>query len=313
MRGHDHPESDRVIPADRRAYLADAFTDRPFSGNPAGVVTEADGLSDEQMRQIARELGQTESCFVLRPDAPDADFRLRWFTPVIEVELCAHATIAAYVCLVREGRISVTSEVVALRHQTRRGTLGVWVRADDEGRPSVLMSVGVAALVEAPDVREVIARTVGLSPDALDPALPVAIDDASARVIVPVRRLADLLELHPDQDAMREYSGPSRLTRFTLFSRETIDPSALIHVRHFAPANGIPEDPVTGTAHGVLAAYLDWLGELSDTREFTGEQGHALGRPGLVIVHAVRDHGRLIDVRVGGTAVVVAELRMFLP
>jgi trans-2,3-dihydro-3-hydroxyanthranilate isomerase len=313
LRGCDHPESDRLIASDRRAYLADAFTDRPFSGNPAGVVTEADGLSDEQMGQIARELGQTESCFVLRPDAPDAEFRLRWFTPVVEVDLCAHATIAAYVCLVREGRISVTSEVVAIQHQTRRGTLGVWVRADDDGRSSVLMSVGVAPLREAPDGRESIARTVGLSRDALDPALPVAIDDASARVIVPVRRLADLLELRPALNAIREYSGPSRLTRFTLFSRETIDPGALVHVRHFAPANGIPEDPVTGTAHGVLAAYLDWLGELGDRREFAGEQGHALGRPGRVIVHAVREHGRLIDVRVGGTAVVVAELRMFLP
>ena len=312
MRGCDHPESDRLIASDRRAYLADAFTDRPFSGNPAGVVTEADGLSDEEMCQIARELGQTESCFVLRPDAPDAEFRLRWFTPVVEVDLCAHATIAAYVCLVREGRISVTSEV-AIQHQTRRGTLGVWVRADDDGRSSVLMSVGVAALREAPDGRESIARTVGLSRDALDPALPVAIDDASARVIVPVRRLADLLELRPALNAIREYSGPSRLTRFTLFSRETIDPGALVHVRHFAPANGIPEDPVTGTAHGVLAAYLDWLGELGDRREFAGEQGHALGRPGRVVVHAVREHGRLVDVRVGGTAVVVAELRIFLP
>lgn len=276
-------------------------------------MTEADGLSDEQMGQIARELGQTEVCFVLRPDAADADFRLRWFTPVVEVDLCAHATIAAYVCLVREGRISATSEVVAIRHQTRRGTLGVWVRADDDGRPSVLMSMGVAALRGAPDEGERIARMVGLSSGALDPALPVAIDDASARVIVPVRRLADLLELRPDLDAMRRYSGPSRLTRFTLFSRETIDPGALLHVRHFAPANGIPEDPVTGTAHGVLAAYLDWRGLLGDIREFAGEQGHALGRPGRVAVHAVREHGQLIDVLVGGTAVVVAELRMFLP
>jgi len=146
------------------------------------------------MGQIARALGQTEVCFVLRPDAADADFRLRWFTPVVEVDLCAHATIAAYVCLVREGRISATSEVVAIRHQTRRGTLGVWVRADDDGRPSVLMSMGVAALREAPDEGERIARMVGLASGALDPALPIAIDDASARVIVPVRRLADL---HP--------------------------------------------------------------------------------------------------------------------
>ena len=85
-----------------RVYVTDAFTSKPFSGNAAGVVTNADGLSDIQMQCIARELNLSETAFILQPDGGDHDVRIRFFTPTREVPVCGHATIAAHATRARE-------------------------------------------------------------------------------------------------------------------------------------------------------------------------------------------------------------------
>src|SRR5215212_4269045 len=107
--------------------LVDAFTDEPFAGNTAGVVTAADGLSTEQLQTIARELGQTESCFVSAGDKPETDLALRWFTPTVEVDLCGHATVAAFVCLAAAERIEWRGDRGRVRCATRVGTVEVWL------------------------------------------------------------------------------------------------------------------------------------------------------------------------------------------
>jgi trans-2,3-dihydro-3-hydroxyanthranilate isomerase len=95
-------------------YWVDAFTDRPFQGNPAVVVPQADGLTDFQMQQIAREVNCSETAFVLTAATPEADFRLRWFTPTQEVDLCGHATIAAFHALAQEGRFNLSQGVTQI-------------------------------------------------------------------------------------------------------------------------------------------------------------------------------------------------------
>jgi PhzF family phenazine biosynthesis protein len=114
----------------RSVYIVDAFTDGPFAGNPAGVVTRADGLSDAQMQAVALELRQTETCFVMQGTEVGVDYHLRRFTPTVEVDLCGHATVAAYTCLAAEGRVLFGAEPVHLRHTTRRGVLSVWVEGN---------------------------------------------------------------------------------------------------------------------------------------------------------------------------------------
>lgn len=292
----------------KNVYIVDAFAARPFAGNPAGVVTDAAGLLTEQMQAIARELGQTETCFVLEPDLPDVDFQLRWFTPTVEVDLCGHATVAAYVCLFEEGRLTLDDQPARFRHLTRSGVLDVWVARGESSRPIVTMSTGVASIDPAADDRRAVVAAIGLSPESLDSELPLAREDASARLIVPIRRLHDLLALRPATSEMVRYGLGTGYRRFTLLCRETLDPSTLVHVRHFAPANGIPEDPVTGTAHAAIAVYLDQQGVLPVTERFrfVGEQGHAVNRPGTVVVEVVRDGRAIADVRIGGTGFIVA-------
>src|SRR5688500_9041576 len=123
--------------------LVDAFTDQPFAGNTAGVVTAADGLSTEQMRTIARELRQTETCFVSASVEPEADLALRWFTPAVEVDLCGHATVAAFVCLAAEGRIDWRGDRAHVRCATRVGTVDVCLERMPSGSPRVMLSAGV--------------------------------------------------------------------------------------------------------------------------------------------------------------------------
>ncbi|HEU0115537.1 MAG TPA: PhzF family phenazine biosynthesis protein, partial [Thermomicrobiales bacterium] len=131
----------------------------------------------------------------------------------------------------------------------------------------------------------------------------------------PVARLADLLALAPNGSGMIAYGEATGLRRFTLVCRETERPARFAHLRHFAPANGIPEDPVTGTAHAVAAGYLDGLGLLppGDRVLLTGEQGHALDRRGVVAVEVRRAGGRIVEVWIGGRGVVVARGEMEQP
>jgi PhzF family phenazine biosynthesis protein len=292
----------------RPVYIVDAFTRIPFAGNPAGVLTRADDLSDEQMQTIARELRQTETCFVMRGTEAGVDYHLWWFTPTVEVDLCGHATVAAYTCLAAEGRVPMGAERTHLKHATRRGVLSVWVEGQHREARSVSMSAGVASLRRAPDDPAEVARAVGLGPASLDSELPLAAEEASQRVILPVRRLTELLNLVPNSAGMIMYGQTASYRRFTLFCRETLDPRCRTHVRHFAPANGIPEDPVTGTAHAVIAVYLDWFGlqPSGDRVRYEGEQGHAMRRPGSVTVEVLREGGALVDVRIGGQAHIVS-------
>ncbi|HEU5434497.1 MAG TPA: PhzF family phenazine biosynthesis protein [Thermomicrobiales bacterium] len=288
--------------------LVDAFTEQPYAGNTAGVVPVADGLSAIQMQRIARELGQTETCFVSAVAEPGADLRVRWFTPKVEVDLCGHATVGAFVLLAADGRIDWRGDTARVRCATRSGAIEVELARTPSGAPRAMLSVGVAALASATLAPAAVAAAIGLPASALDPALPLALEPAGARVIVPVARLDDLLALTPNGPGMVAYGEETGVRRFTLLCRETERPEHFAHLRHFAPANGIPEDPVTGTAHAVAAVYFDRLGLLPPGERvvLTGEQGRAVDRRGVVTVDARRRDGRMVAVWIGGGGVIVA-------
>jgi PhzF family phenazine biosynthesis protein len=260
------------------------------------------------MQAIARELGQTETCFVSAADEPGADLRLRWFTPEVEVDLCGHATVAAFVLLASDGRVDGHDGSARVRCATRSGPIDVEIERTPSGASRVMLSVGVAPLEPTALDRAAVAAAIGLPQSALDPALPLIVEPAGARVVVPVARLADLLSLTPNGAGMVAFGDRTGLRRFTLLCRETAVPGHFVHLRHFAPANGIPEDPVTGTAHAVVAAYFDQFGLLPPGERviLTGEQGHAVGRRGVVTVEVRRESCRVVDVRIGGSGVVVA-------
>lgn len=278
-----------------------AFADRPFAGNPAGVVLEASNLSDELMQQIACQLNLAETAFLVPSSKPDADIRLRWFTPTMEVELCGHATIASFTAAVEHGVIEVEAGGDReLRVETLSGILRVRVSRRDAG-PRVAMQLPVPKFAPLELERDAFAALWGVGADDL--AGTWLVHSSLNYCYFPVRDLEVLraLTLNPEQLAHIDETAA-----FAFFTTETIDPDAHWHLRFFAPFHGVPEDVVTGSAQGPMGViYLDQQAqhETDGWFEFKGEQGDTLGRPGRVGVRVRRQVGQISDLEIIGGAV----------
>ena len=288
-----------------RLYQVDAFTRTKFTGNPAGVVPDADGLSEREMQQIARELNNSETAFLLSPSDSAHDVWVRFFTPLREVPLCGHATIAAHT--VRALELQLTSARVLQR--TGAGVLPVQVTREGDAY-RITMTQGTvqfgSELQDAPLERLLFA--LQLTADDLRADCPVRIVSAGhSKVMIPLRDRNRLHALTPDLPALARLSaeiGCNGYYAFTLHPEE----EALVHGRMFAPAIGIAEDPVTGNANGPLGAYLVQYGLLAPQNNiaaFTAVQGEAIGRKGQMEVRVRVEGGDPVEVSVTGYAVVV--------
>ena len=288
-----------------RIYQVDAFTKEKFHGNPAGVVTNADGLTDAQMQAIAREMNNSETAFILSPSGPDHDVWVRFFTPTTEVPSCGHATIAAHYTRAVENRLpscTVTQKIAI-------GMLPVEVIAE-EGDYPIVMTQGTIEIDEPlPDAqRDDIVTALGLAPADRDERCPIQIvSTGHSKVMVGIRSRAKLHSLKPNLTRLTEISAAISCNGYFVFTLDSASPDVLTHGRMFAPAIGIPEDPVTGNANGPLGAYLTHHRLVpidAGTFAFKGRQGEAMGRPGTVEVTVQLDKGTPTLVRVAGRAVI---------
>ncbi len=285
-----------------RILQVDAFTDDPLSGNAAGVVPDADGLSDDQMGAIAAEMAVSETAFLRSSEA--ADRRLRYFTPTQEVDLCGHATIATFAHLHDEGLEPGTTTV-----ETNAGVLEIDLEADG----TVWMTQ------ETPRVRQVdvdygrVADALGVDREALEGSsadLPLSVASTGLPfLIVPITYLSDVGTADPDLAAVESLTDEVDATGVYLFTFDTLEGESTLHGRMFAPGAGVPEDPVTGTASGAVGAYLDHVGAFDDEfpEELRLEQGHYVDRPGLVRVRVDS------SVQVGGRAVTALDGSLVVP
>ena len=286
----------------RRTLLVDAFTDDPLTGNPAGLLPDAEGLDTDQMQAIARELNASETAFLTPGD--EADRRIRYFTPETEVDLCGHATIASHAFLHAEGRIDAGTHTLA----TDAGVLDVDVGEDG----TVWMTQAPPEVNEADVSREEAAAALGMDLNALEDVggdLPIARATTGLPfLVVPVGFLEPLGEAAPDMAAVESLCEDAGTTGVYAFTFDAIDPEATLHGRMFAPGAGVPEDPVTGTASGAVGAYLRRF-EAFDAlpEEMLFEQGHFVDRPGRVRVRARE------EIRVGGRAVVSMDGELSVP
>lgn len=288
-----------------KIYQVDSFTKDRFHGNPAGVVPEAKGLTEEQMQRIARELNNSETAFIFEADAADYDVEVRFFTPTTEVPICGHATIAAHYIRAREKNLECGTVV----QKTKAGLLPVEV-VRDEHDYSIIMTQGTPA-VSAPvedTVRNRIADALGIAREEICREYPVAIASTGhSKVMVPLYSNELLHGLQPDLQKLTEISrkiGCNGYYAFTLNPQEKI----LVHGRMFAPAIGIAEDPVTGNANGPLGAYLVHYNILQNEDEpcfdFDILQGEAIKRDGTMHVHVEKEHGEPKLVQITGDAVI---------
>ena len=270
-------------------YIVDAFADKPFGGNPAGVVLlEDDAFPEEElMLNIAAELRYSETAFVRRHSAQE--FTVRYFTPKAEVELCGHATIASFYLLHGKGLASGQ----CLCH-TKAGDLLIQVGE------KVMMQMANPCIVETLAETEAVYRALGV--DCCRPSMPVQkVYAGLPDLMVPIADVATLQSLQPDMEAVKEVTRRHEAVSIHAFAFGGDGYTA--HVRDFAPLYDIPEESATGTANASLTYYLQQNGYLSAEAECAFVQGEAMGRPSVVATRIQAD-GRIF---VGGTANVVAE------
>jgi trans-2,3-dihydro-3-hydroxyanthranilate isomerase len=288
----------------------DAFTRTPLTGNPAGVVVNADGLNDKQMQAIAREMSVPETAFVLSSSVPDADLRLRWFTPTTEVALCGHATVAAFHALAEDGAHGMKGPgTYAFKLETKSGILPVSVEKSADGI-DVLFGLNVPEFVRAGQYKLDLMRILNISLEEFENRMPIVVADY---VYVPIRRLHTIFSMKPNFFAMSQFLSNRNLGGLCAFTTETVDKNSHVHSRFFAPTVGINEDPVTGSANGPLGAYLFERGEVEPVNgaaTIIGEQGDVIGRKGRVSIRVTVEGTRVTGVHIGGRAVTVVQGEM---
>jgi len=235
-----------------RIRIVDAFTDRPFAGNPAGVLLLDAFPDDERLQNIALEVNHAETAFAHRlPEGGEADWALRWFTPVTEVNMCGHATLATAHVLHSAG-----AHAGPVRFATRSGVLAAAPGEDG----SITLDFPTAPLTPV-EVPEGVAEALGAEPLTAFDTGPNIGD-----LLVEVADEKTVHALRPDHKALAAYSE-----RGIIATARAEDPSLGYDFvsRCFFPNVGIDEDPVTGSAHTALAPY--WSERLGRT-DLTGLQ-----------------------------------------
>ncbi len=265
-------------------YIVNAFTDKPFKGNPAGVVLEADALDEDTMQKITSQLKCSETAFVVISN--NADYMLRFFSPLKEVDLCGHATIATFNTMAKEGIVR-KNEVTM---ETKAGILDIEIKGKE-----VFMRQAHPVFKEANVTKQRIASALKIEKKEMN-NLPVeAVSTGLFSLNVPIKTLSAMKKIKPDFERVREICKANKVGALFVFTFETVNKNCLIHARCFAPLYGVDEDPVTGTANGALGAYLAKHGLLKSST-YKAEQGYEIGKEGIVSME-VSD-----KIKVGGEA-----------
>lgn len=296
-----------------KIFQVDAFTQKLFTGNPAGVVLGAEVLSDDEMLAIARELNNGDTAFVLPPESDDHDVRVRFFTPRTESAFVGHATIATQYVL-----SETANSPRKLRQRQKGGLVDIEIRgAGADRRIAVRQPAPVLGRELNERERLAVLDALALSSVDLDPRFDMRIvGSAGNRLLIGVRSAKQLRQLKPDFNRLTTLSAQLGASGHFVFTTDSGVEDCLTLSRMFCPAIGIPEDPVSGNAHGLLGAYLLHHGVLSrdgDRARFSGAQGQFQHRPGRVDVELEFDDGALAGVWIIGSATMVFETTIALP
>ncbi|WP_199613960.1 PhzF family isomerase [Paenibacillus alkalitolerans] len=296
-----------------RLYQIDSFTKHKFTGNPAGVITNADGLTESDMKKIARELNNSETAFIFSSSDAAYDVHLRFFTPTHEVPICGHATIAAHYARAVEQRLDTTRVI----HKTGAGILPVDVIREDNDYKIIMKQgkIEFGSLIEGGD-REMLLSALGVTEEDLLENHPVQIvSTGHSKVMIGIKSSVILHQLKPNYEALAQLSKRINCNGYYTFTTDSADHDILIRGRMFAPAIGINEDPVTGNANGPLGAYLvhhKLAKHNGSSFRFKAKQGEAMGRSGTMEVEVQIENGEPVEVNISGEAVIVFQSELIL-
>jgi trans-2,3-dihydro-3-hydroxyanthranilate isomerase len=292
-------------------YQIDVFTTKPLGGNPLAVFPHPTGLDSKTMQALAREMNLSETTFVLPSEC--ATRRVRFFTPTAEIPLAGHPTIGTWWTLAELGELTLPDQgVEEVSQETGAGVLPVYVHSE-HGKPVRVVMVQAPPQF-GPRLTDGLSLGTALGGGAktvlLDP-VPQIVSTALPQLMIPIRSLTDLEELPTggSGSTLADLLSGVGTDCAMCYSTETVDSSATVHCRMFAPGLGVPEDPATGSAAGALGAYLVH-NRVVEPREGVAtivvEQGIEIGRPSSIQVEiSVAESGGIVEVRVGGKAITV--------
>lgn len=277
----------------------DAFSSLPNKGNPAGVVHNGDHYTTEQMQQLASKVGFNETAFVCQSN--HADFQLRYFTPGHEMNLCGHGTIGAVYSLFRHQLLPSNEFTI----ETKAGILPIHIFFEAE-RLVVTMQQATPQFRPFNGFVAQLASALGLAETEIDTRYPIVYGNTGVwTLLVPIKELASFQQMIPVNALFPEVLREIPTTSIHPFCFETVHSENAMHARHFSsPYSGTIEDPVTGTASGVMGAYYQMFVEQHPLpHTIYIEQGLEIGKDGQVGVHLAGEDE--LTVAISGTAVYV--------
>jgi PhzF family phenazine biosynthesis protein len=293
-----------------RIFQVDAFTSTRFTGNPAIVVLDADGLNEANLPAVAREFSHAEVAFVFAANAVDHDVRLRFFNARKEAPFVGHATVAAHAVLLTLGRRTLG----ICRQHSGTGIIEVGAQVEQRaaGPETVIEFRQTVPELDAPLPFKTtlrVAEALKLPATQLHEVMPARIArKGSSRLLVPIADHRYLEQVSPNFETLISLGNELGTEGFFLFAVNRDSDEIWTESRMFCPALGLPEDPVSGNAHAMLAAYLWDLGQFGKkSTTFMGRQGYQMKRPGQVRVRLEIDKGSLIAAHIAGTAIIVSE------
>jgi trans-2,3-dihydro-3-hydroxyanthranilate isomerase len=288
-------------------YICDVFTDQRFGGNQLAVLPDARGLSDTRMQQIAREFNFSESTFVFPPDEGYTR-KVRIFTPAREVPFAGHPNIGTAFVLASCGELEAFDGTTEIIFEEKAGLVGISLRKSDEGK--------ISCELKAP---QVLSLGEELSADLLAAALSLPADQIVTEthppmlasvglpfVMVELRDRSALQKAKINADGFEQIAARGVMPDIHCYVQSFDDFD--IRARMFAPHDGVPEDPATGSANCALAGLLGHFHPSpSGMFEWRIAQGVEMGRPSTLRARAEKTDGQVISTWIGGNCVMVSD------
>ncbi|PAB60314.1 PhzF family phenazine biosynthesis protein [Anaeromicrobium sediminis] len=282
-------------------YVVNSFAKKSFEGNPAAIFVEGNEIDEKKMQAIARQMNLVETVFIMEPDnKKEYDFELRYFTPIKEVPIAGHPTVAAFIALEASGKIHISNKSNYII-KTKAGLQEIKVHKDNDETIVMMESSKPVFYQEIIDRHEV-AQVLGVNVDDFIEDLPIEpVHTGLGHIVVPVKSMDALMKVKRNINELKELCSRVNMSEAQVFTFETYDGKSNIHTRNICPRNGI-EDPGCGIGNSAVSAYI-LKNKYPNEREIRlkAEQGTIVNMPCVIETCTTREEGNNMRVLVGGT------------
>ena len=293
---------------ERPFFTLDVFTDQKLKGNPLAVVTECKGLSDNDLQNIAAEFNLPETVFIFPSEREGTQAKLRIFTPGRELPFAGHPTIGTAILL---GSLNSQEEhfIGELVLEEKAGLVPVSVKCAEKTGEAEFISPGLPEKFESINNKNTIAAAISLQKEDIGFAyhIPCFAEAAGNKwLFIPVQNSETIKRAKVDLSYWEAAKEDKKIVGCYVYTNECVSSDASYHARMFAPDVGVTEDPATGSAAATFPGCVAAFENLPDGRyDWLIEQGYEMGRPSQIYVSVTMESSMIIEVRIGGKAVLL--------